>query len=353
MLNTKFGVPNDLLGVFQERNEQMEDNITIIVESLRRIYEEGDENNYVNFSASTRAEKCYYIQLAGRRGDALLDAEAVGNKNLEPNSILNEKQLLGLQSMGWNPPLPGDLVGNFHREWEASDDNDRLPIAKSVMRTFTEAYGIGSDEPLEVDLYLGHGEKHQTTSMLPESDSLGYRAYREAGHAVMWYLIIKTGLADDLFAAPIQPSDRKNMLAEFQRVIIMGKGTDWGKFTFSLRSLLTTPLVLLAGNVSEKIKYNIDEDITYKTSSLTSLAHHLIGSHIEEYEQEKYRSESEELQEGLELVERELRTNWASVEMLARALLQHKALWAKDVFEIIEKHLSEEAKAKASSDTFQ
>lgn len=325
----------------------MEKNIATIAESLRRIYEEGDDTNYVTFSASSGEGRSYYIQLAGRRGDTLLDAETVGNKNLEPNSILNEKQLLRLQSMGWNPPLPGDSVGNFHREWEASDDNDRLTIAKSVMRTFVEVYGVAPGAPLEVDLYLGHEEMPQTPSMSPQGDSPEYRAYREAGHAVMWYLIIKTGSADDLFAAPIQPPDRKNTLSEFQSVTIVGQGTDWGKFTFSLRSLLTTPLVLLAGNASERIKFNIDEDITHRTSSLTSLAHHLIASHIEEYEQEDYRSATKEMKDGFELVERELRANWTSVEMLARMLLQHKALWANDVFEIIEKHLSEEAKARA------
>jgi len=326
----------------------MEDNLTIIVESLKRIYEEGGENNYVNFSASAGPGRgYYYIQLAGNRGQALLDAEAVGNKNLESNLILDEKQLLRLQSMGWNPPLPGDSVGNFYREWEASDDNERLAIAKSIMRTFVEIYGIAPDAPLEVDLYLGHVESPQTPSMSPQSDSLEYRAYREAGHAVMWYLIIKTGLADDLFAAPIQAPDRKNLLAEFQNVTIVDKGTDWGNFTFSLRSLLTTPLVLLAGNASEKIKFNINEDITHRTSSLTSLAHLLIGSHIEEYEQDDYRSATEEMKEGLELVERELRTNWAAVEMLARALLRFKTLSKKNVFLVIEKYLSDEAKARA------
>lgn len=136
----------------------MRNNLITIVESLRRIQEEGDESNYVHFTVSAGAERYYYIQLAGERGQTSLYAEAVGNENLEPNSALNEKQIWRLQSMGWNPPPPGDFVGNFYRKWEASDDNDRLVTAKKIMRTFIEVYGVVPDEPLEVDLYLGEGQ---------------------------------------------------------------------------------------------------------------------------------------------------------------------------------------------------
>ena len=69
----------------------------------------------------------------------------------------------------------------------------------------------------------------------------------------------------------------------------------------------------------------------------------------QEYEQDEYRSAIEEMKEGLELVERELRTNWACVEMLASALLRFKTLSKKNVFSVIGKYLSDEAKARASA----
>jgi hypothetical protein len=183
-----------------------------------------------------------------------------------------------------------------------------------------------------------------------QSASLEHRAYREAGHAVVSFLILKAGVADDLFLMPIASVDRPFLLAEFEQVSIGNGGADWSTLTFSLRSLITTSLVLLAGYASERIKYKINEDVAPDRSDLARSAWHLLGSYMEEYGEEDFserdRQATEELIELYNLVEKELRFHWASVEGLANALLQQTVLSRDSAFEIIESNLPEETKVR-------
>jgi hypothetical protein len=48
-----------------------------------------------------------------------------------------------------------------------------------------------------------------------QSGSLERRAYREAGHAVMSFLILKAGVVDDLFLMPIASVSRPCIVARF------------------------------------------------------------------------------------------------------------------------------------------
>lgn len=128
----------------------MKGNLATIVTSLRRIQEEGG-NNAVIFASG--ANENYYIQFAGDKGEIRLYAEAVSNECLPPDFALNENQIRRLQSMGWNHPSQGGTP-NFFREWQATNDQQRLTIAHEVMRAFVEVYGATPHQPLIVDLML-------------------------------------------------------------------------------------------------------------------------------------------------------------------------------------------------------
>jgi len=129
----------------------MDENLDRIVTSLRRIQTEGDSaSNFVIFIAD--AEKNYYIQFTSASDASALYAEAVGNNFLARECALNSGQIAHLQCLGWN--LPTDSP-NFFREWVATDDDDRLLIAREVMRTFSEVYRISPDRPIAVELEIG------------------------------------------------------------------------------------------------------------------------------------------------------------------------------------------------------
>jgi hypothetical protein len=128
----------------------MENELAMIAESLRRIQEEGGEGNFAIFTVG--AQKNYYVQFQAGRGQMSLYAEAVSNEWLEPEFALSSEQIMHLQSMGWNAP---DVSSpNFYRDWEAVTDEDRLQIARGVMRTFAEVYGWMPGQPIDVELML-------------------------------------------------------------------------------------------------------------------------------------------------------------------------------------------------------
>jgi hypothetical protein len=189
---------------------------------------------------------------------------------------------------------------------------------------------------------------------LQPSDSLERRAYCEAGHAVMAFLILKAGIADNLFLLPVSADTRPYFVAKFEQISIKHTCSNWGAITYSLASLTTTPMVLLAGYAAERIKYNINEDVTPHCSDLTARAWHLSACYFDEYDRDDSRTDcserdrwaTETLIERYNLVEKELRFHWASVEVLASALLSQEVLSRDSAFEIIENNLPEETKAR-------
>ena len=71
------------------------------------------------------------MQFAASRGITTVRAEAVSNEYLEPPFTLDEPQSEALLSMGWNPPTLEE-GGNFYRDWEAKNEEDRRLIAHAV-----------------------------------------------------------------------------------------------------------------------------------------------------------------------------------------------------------------------------
>lgn len=175
---------------------------------------------------------------------------------------------------------------------------------------------------------------------------LEHRAYREAGHAVMSYLIRKG------FIEKYVPVDRSLILPEFQQIAIEGESAPWAKTTFGLGSLVTVPQVLLGGYAAERIRYAINEEVAPNRSVLVDIAHELLGGYLSEYNEgipyRKLDKRSWEwVKELLDYVEERLRVYWGGVVALAEALLQDKVLTEAQAFQIIEQKIPEEAKKRA------
>jgi hypothetical protein len=173
------------------------------------------------------------------------------------------------------------------------------------------------------------------------------RAFREAGHAVMSYLIRKG------FTEKYVPVDRSLILPAFEQVAIEGDSAPWAKITFGLGSFVTVAQVLLAGYAAEKIKLAIHEEPDPDRSVLVFIARGLLGGYLSEYNDdtpypEHYKRSLEWLKEILGYVEDRLQLYWESVEALAEALLHFKVLSEAQAFQIIEQKIPESAKIRAS-----
>jgi len=131
------------------------------------------------------------------------------------------------------------------------------------------------------------------------------------------------------FTEKFTPVDRSLILPEFKQVTTEGESVNWAEITFGLGSLMTVPQVLLAGHTAVRIKYNVIEE--YGTDNPT----------------ERDNQATKWLKEIYDYVEEKLRMHWVSVNALANALLQQKTLSEREAFEIIERDIPEDLKAKA------
>ena len=128
----------------------MSDHLTTIYEALRQLHSEGGHGNFVIFTAEHI--ESYYVQVTGSKDDTRLYAEAVSNDFLRPEFALTEQQIAQMQRLGWQLPERGE--GNFCREWYTHLEADRLNVARFLLQTLTEVYGVPEDEPFDVNLVL-------------------------------------------------------------------------------------------------------------------------------------------------------------------------------------------------------
>jgi hypothetical protein len=118
---------------------------------VRRIQEENPEggNNFVIVVGNPNAN--YFIQLLSAAGLDRVHAEAVSNEFIGwIEDELDDGQVLHLEGLGWLPP--DSRCPNFYREWTALTDQDRQDIARHVIKTFQEVYGVGPTEEVEMTL---------------------------------------------------------------------------------------------------------------------------------------------------------------------------------------------------------
>jgi len=170
-------------------------------------------------------------------------------------------------------------------------------------------------------------------------------AYREAGYAVLSYLI-RHG-----FTTKYVPIGRLDCLPPFEQVTIEGESPDWTKVTSNLCSLVTVPQVLLAGYVAETIKHDILEDISPRKSKLIEEAESWLGAYVDEYYTgdfiKRRRDTKNLLMKIFGYVKETIQTHWASVDTLANALVQQKTLSEEKAFELIERDIPDDFKMKA------
>lgn len=130
----------------------MDANLQKILDSLRTIMEDGNDENIFLVFADRR--KNYFIQFATSYGETSLFGEAVSNEYLEAPNKLTSQQMMKLAQLGWKPPNPPETL-NFYREWEhIATDEDRLTIAKNVLQTLKEIYDFNSKSKLEIEVSL-------------------------------------------------------------------------------------------------------------------------------------------------------------------------------------------------------
>jgi hypothetical protein len=92
----------------------------------------------------------YYIQFLVTRDDPQIIAEAVGNKNLEPNEQLTKEKIDSLLQLGWNKPLKNNF-GNYWIEWQVHTNRDRATMAQLVMKTFLTIYDHHQGENIIIE----------------------------------------------------------------------------------------------------------------------------------------------------------------------------------------------------------
>lgn len=125
-------------------------NLNLIVHNLRRIQEEGGEGSFVIFEADKQAN--YYIQFAGQNGDPVLFGEAVENEYIVEGYKLSGEKLHKLSALGWG--YEAATGANYSQSWQAAVDSHREDIARIVLQTFEEVYGVDISQPLDVTLVL-------------------------------------------------------------------------------------------------------------------------------------------------------------------------------------------------------
>lgn len=123
-------------------------NLVVMAQTLKQLQEEGGEANAVIFTADP--ERNTYIQFAGAKGQPQLYGEAVSNQYIPSEYALDDEQSALLETMGWSLQ-PG---GNYVRQFEASSDDERMAIAKEVLRAFIEVYGVSAGAYIDANLIL-------------------------------------------------------------------------------------------------------------------------------------------------------------------------------------------------------
>ncbi len=174
------------------------------------------------------------------------------------------------------------------------------------------------------------------------SETAEWKAYQESGHAVMAFLIVEKAIADKLFRANVHPNDRKSLLPEVNEISVDNINTPWGHSTFSLRSLTTVPIVLLAGYIAASRKYHVQNDEFQRKFSVVTGALNFCRAYVSEYGDDAVPNSEQVAWELFDMhwkfAEESVSTYWTLVEVLANRLLQEKTLAWEKVLEVIREH---------------
>ncbi len=126
----------------------MTTNLDIIAAALKQVQTTGThpDSNFVIFNIDT--SKNYYVQLAVESNPQNgLHAEAVSNEFLDPEARLDQEQIRRLHLLGWKDP---ESSPNYERDWIAATDADRWAIAREILQTCVDVYGMSPHHQLDV-----------------------------------------------------------------------------------------------------------------------------------------------------------------------------------------------------------
>lgn len=168
-------------------------------------------------------------------------------------------------------------------------------------------------------------------------------AYQQAGHALMAYLILEKGITDRLFL--LSSTERDLLLPDVQLLTIEDAGTGWAKTTFSLRSLTTVPIVLLAGYIATRKKYNLTDVEFSKHSKVVKLALGFCRGYVAEMCGDDYPPDFDQIVQDLfdkhwEFAEQVIEAHWHVIDALAEHLLAQKTMPTSEAFGLIEGYLA-------------
>lgn len=146
-LTDKMLVAFNELQVHIEAQNKVDDVTQLVFEGLSRIQTRGGEENFVIFHFSPQV----YIQFAGERGNPELRAEAVGNAYLPKPYQLDRGQVSRLISLGWKGPYES---GNHFQAFRVENDLHRIQVARLVVNTAKEVYGVTPSVDMDVEVNL-------------------------------------------------------------------------------------------------------------------------------------------------------------------------------------------------------
>jgi hypothetical protein len=107
----------------------------LVVSFLNEFLAEQGESNILLLESGR-----IYAQLTPRGGNNQLYCEVVSNKYLPGDLQLSPEKLDLLASRGFE--VPADDGGNFHKVLPAGDTTAVIEIAKEILGTFAEVYGL-------------------------------------------------------------------------------------------------------------------------------------------------------------------------------------------------------------------
>ncbi|HNW33411.1 MAG TPA: hypothetical protein PKM25_00630 [Candidatus Ozemobacteraceae bacterium] len=120
-----------------------------LADVILRIQSEGGSGNFLIIEDEVTG---YYVQIAGSIGSPQLHAEAVSNGHLDVTRWLSPDQHVILERLGWTNPTK-DCPNHFI-DCQIHDADGREWLAGLIMKTFSEAYGLGSRAVLQLQITL-------------------------------------------------------------------------------------------------------------------------------------------------------------------------------------------------------
>lgn len=131
-----------------------QDYLRAIEAALSRIQFESNQDNFARFTIDSLP---YSIQVISDKACTAGEQDtffglATSNDTLPDAFHLTDVQVQGLLALGWNAPSNGHR--HFYRSWPARNDSDRQIVARSILRTFVDIYGLSASQHIAITVTI-------------------------------------------------------------------------------------------------------------------------------------------------------------------------------------------------------